>query len=193
MAEPKRASALFGRANRFERSSLSLIEVRPSAIALINGAPDEPGLLEALRIFNPVGELKPHAATQGDAMALLWQGPRQWLAVAVEAAPEAFLSALRNALAGTHATVTDLSHARTVVRAGGAGAQELLCRLCPVDIEMMREGACASTLLGHFQVLVHRLGAETFDLYALRSFGLAFWQALEHEAATLVLERGGAP
>ncbi len=155
-----------------------LEEQRPSAIVQINGAPAEYRLAAALRSMALEGMPQPRRACPGKGVTLLWNGPGQWLAVS-KATPAAGLAEnLAGALEEFGATVTDLSHARTVVRIAGPKAREVLLKGCPLDLEAFQPNDCATTLLGHLNVQIHCLGEQTFDLYVFRSFGLAMWEWL---------------
>ena len=70
-----------------------------------------------------------------------------------------------------------------MLRVSGAAAEDLLAKLCPIDVEAMRAGDVAMTLAGPFQVQVVRSGEAEFRLYVFRSFGLAMWELLLDEAA----------
>ena len=91
--------------------------------------------------------------------------------------PTELVSNLCRKFSPTQATITDLSHARTVVRVEGERAVDVLCKGCPADIEGMSTDDCMATLMGTISTLVHcREARFAFDLYVFRSFGLAFWE-----------------
>jgi len=186
MAEPVRRSALEGHAapgtygaDRGAGPGVTLGERRPSAIMQIHGAPPEPRLTEAL---SPLG-----------ALTLMWTGPGQWLAVSHEHDPSGLRADLAERLDGTDATVTDLSHARTVVRVAGPAARDLLAKGCPADVDALRHGECVASMLGHLNALIHCTGDEDFDVYVFRSFGLSLWEWLEQGAGEFGYRIEGAP
>jgi len=178
VAEPERRSALhahvhagtIGRAG----AGVTLAERRPRALLMLHGAP-EPELGAVLADAAPA----PAAGRQFAAAQarFLWTGPGQWLVVAETRDVGALREALESALGGTDATLTDLSHARTVVRVGGPRAADTLLAGCPLDLEAMAPGACGASVLGPFSVTVHRHEAG-FDVYVFRTFGLALWEWL---------------
>lgn len=155
-----------------------LEEQRPTAIAQINGAPEENRLGAALSFLALETVPEPRRACPGKGATLLWNGPGQWLAVTSATPAEDFVAGLRSALSESGATVTDLSHARTVIRLAGPKARDVLLKGCPLDLELFQMNDCASSLLGHLNVQLHCLGDQTFDLYVFRSFGLAMWEWL---------------
>ena len=155
-----------------------LEEQRPAAISQINGAPEEHRLAAALRYLTLEGVPQPRRACPGKGATLLWNGPGHWLAVSATTPAAEFVNNLAAALAESGATVTDLSHARTVIRVAGPKAREVLLKGCPLDLERFQPNDCASTLLGHLNLQIHCIGEQTFDLYVFRSFGLAMWEWL---------------
>jgi len=158
-----------------------LQERRPSAIAQINGAPDESELNLKLGAYGLEPKLMPNRSSQGKGIRLMWNGPGMWLTESATVAPADLVGGLRNTLGESDATVTDISHARTIIRITGPAASDLLCKGSPLDIESLRTNDCASTLLGHLSVLINTID-DGYDVYAFRSFGLALWEWLTHEA-----------
>jgi len=119
----------------------------------------------------------PGASTTGPGGALLRIEPLKWLL-----AGEAEIA--RPALDATDGTVLDLSHARTVIHVSGTNALDLMARMAPLDLRpaAFPEGSVANTGLHHVGVTIaaHDGG---FDIYVLRSFGLAVWEMLILSAA----------
>ena len=188
MSEPARRSALEGhdRAGRFGAgpggaAGVVLAECRPLAMVQVNGAP-EPGVL-AKALGAGKSDVVPNRAFEAGAVRYAWNGPGQWLAESDERQPGDLVEHIENALRDHGASTTDLSHARTVARVSGASATDLLAKLCPIDVEAMRNGDSAVTLAGPFNVQVVKTGDDAFRLYVFRSFGLAMWEMLQDEAA----------
>ena len=172
MADNGRRSALerhyergrFG-ATVADGAALVLSEQRGLAMAQINGGPTESGPPTLGSVID------------GDA-TLLWTGPGQWLAVSAALGPEALLAQLEERLSSGDATISDLSYARTVLRVRGAAWKDLLAKGCPADIDAMVPGDCVASLLSHFTVVIHCLGADSADVYVFRSFGASLWEWL---------------
>ena len=188
MSEPARRSALedhyrAGRlgARREEAPGVVLAECRPRSMVQLNGAPEPPALAEALGASD--ADVTPNRSFDAGAARYAWNGPGQWLAESDEQRPSELIADLDNALREHGTSTTDLSHARTVVRVSGPAATDLLAKLCPIDVEVMRAGDSAVTLAGPFNVQVVKTGDEEFRLYVFRSFGLAMWEMLQDEAA----------
>ena len=186
--EPSRRSALEGRyrvgrfgARHGDGPGIVLAQCRPRALVQVNGAPDAAVLAESL---GGVGAgAAPNRSFRADEVAYMWNGPGRWLAESDEHTPRELVERIEAALGPHGASATDLSHARAVLRVSGAAAEDLLAKLCPIDVEAMRAGDVAMTLAGPFQVQVARSGDEEFRLYVFRSFGLAMWELLLDEAA----------
>lgn len=172
MADRERHSAL---ARHYERghfgatgsgeSRITLAERRGLAMAQVNGAAegDGPPVLGS--------------SSAGD-ITLLWTGPGQWFAVSERLEAEALVAELEERLSSSGATVSDLSHARTVVRVAGPRWRDLLAKGCPADIDAMSPGECVASLLSHFTVVVHCVAEEFADVYVFRSFGASLWEWL---------------
>jgi sarcosine oxidase subunit gamma len=177
VADSERRSALerhyergsFGAAGSND-AALVLSEQRGLAMAQVNGAPPESGPPALGTVID------------GDT-TLLWTGPGQWFAVSASLRPEALHAALEERLSSTHATISDLSHARTVLRVSGAPWKDLLAKGCPADIDAMAPGDCVASLLSHFTVVIHCLSVNSADVYVFRSFGASLWEWLRGGAA----------
>ena len=188
MAEPERRSALGeharpGTPGADAEVGVTLREQRPSSILQINAAPDGHAFESALSAWHLTASPTPGRACTGADLALLWIGPGQWLAISESRAASELVGSLRGALADTDATVTDLSHARTVVAVEGRAAREVLAKGCPVDVDVLAADDCVTSLLGHLTVTVHCRDADAFSVYVFRSFGLALWEWLLDAAA----------
>lgn len=172
MAEDRRSSALdrhyqpgtFG-ASGPGAPGITLDERRDLAMAQVNGAPEGNGPA-------PLG-----SSRDGDAI-LLWTGPGQWFAVSESLDAGALVAALEERLSSSDATVSDLSHARTVVRVGGPAWRDLLAKGCPADIDALAPGDCVASLLSHFTVIIHCVADDAADVYVFRSFGASLWEWL---------------
>ena len=188
MNEPSRRSALEGhdRVGRFGARSgdgpgIVLAQCRPRSLAQINGAPEAAEFAESLG--GAAAGAAPNRSFRAGEVAYMWNGPGRWLAESAELPPRELVERIEVALGARGTSATDLSHARTVLRISGPAAEDLLAKLCPIDVEAMRAGGSAMTLAGPFHVQIVKSGDEVFRLYVVRSFGLAAWGMLCDEAA----------
>ncbi len=119
----------------------------------------------------------PGASATGEGGSLLRIEPLKWLLVSED-------EIARPALDAADGTVLDLNHARTVIHVSGPNALDLMARVVPLDLRpaAFPEGSVANTGLHHVGVtIVARDGG--FDIFVLRSFGLAVWKILRESAA----------
>ena len=182
--EPGRYGASNG-----DESAVVLEEVRPAAMVQLNGV-SEPKWLAGVRSRLGIdGDPQPRRALVGETGDLLWTGADQWWLVDREREMDA--GEARTLCRAPDVTVTDLAHARTVVRVDGPMARELLAKGCPLDVDGLEAGYCAPTRLGPFSVVLHCRAERCFDLYVFRSFGLAMWEWLADEAAEFGYEVRG--
>jgi heterotetrameric sarcosine oxidase gamma subunit len=172
VAEAARRSALerHHQRGRFGASGpgtpgITLSERRGLAMAQVNGAPQDGG--PTILGSSPLGEA-----------TALWTGPDQWFVVCESLGAEALVAELEERLSSSDATVSDLSHARTVVRIGGPAWREILGKGCPADVDAMLPGACVASLLSHFTVGIHCVAEDCADVYVFRSFGASLWEWL---------------
>jgi len=67
--------------------------------------------------------------------------------------------------------MTDQTDAWAVLRLEGAGATEVLARLCPLDLRdaVFKRGHTARSLIGHMTASITRVGVSSFDILVFRS------------------------
>ncbi len=116
------------------------------------------GLKKALGMALP----DPGRATGREGARVVWMGRGQVFVLGPEA-PVAL---------GDHAALADQSDAWAVMRLEGAGAEDVLSRLCPLDFRppVFRRGHTARTELRHMMASVTKTGAGRFDIMVMRSF-----------------------
>jgi len=100
------------------------------------------------------------------------------------------LSRLSANFATEEAVITDIGHARTVIRITGPAARDLLARLVPIDTHPgeLPQGSVAQTLMHGVGVLLHVSAEGVYDLYIPRSFALSHWEWLQHVAEPFGVE-----
>ena len=83
------------------------------------------------------------------------------------------------ALTAADATVTDLSHGRTILRLEGEAAADVLAKGVAIDLDpaAFPTDRVAQSMIHHIDIVLHRLGPDAFELWVLRSFAesLAEW------------------
>jgi sarcosine oxidase subunit gamma len=163
VVEVQRLSAL-AQVQALSTARFALSERRLGALAQVNGTPANIELA-------------------GDGLLLHRLGPTAWLVEAHDSEPPALLQHLRERLASSEATVTDLSHALSVLRLSGSAALEVLASGCALDLERLAPGASVPTQTEQFSVQLRRLSEDTWDIYIYRSFALTLWQWLMRASA----------
>ncbi|WP_270728506.1 sarcosine oxidase subunit gamma [Shimia sp. Alg240-R146] len=110
------------------------------------------------------------ATGKGGARAI-WFGQGQAMLIGPEC----------DAALGSLAAITDQSDAWAVVRLDGAGAEDVLARLAPVDLRVaaFKRGHTARTMMQHLMVSITRVGDNAFQIMAFRSMAVTLVHELE--------------
>ena len=154
-----------------------LAELHPASIALVTAWPDtaENAGKAIGKLFGeapgPVG-----AAVEHGPVRMITLAPGRTLLVSQD---DNLASVLNAALPPDEAAVTDLSHARTMLRLSGEAAADILGKGLAIDLHasVFPAGRAAHSVVHHMDVLVIAREEEVFDLVVFRSFGrsLAEW------------------
>ena len=121
--------------------------------------------------------------------AALWLGPDEWLVLA----PETEFSLMEQAIASAGdmaASVVDVSHRNHSIEITGPRAAWCLNGFCALDLDpaAFPIGMCTRTLLGKAEIVLWRLGAETFHIEVARSFAPYVWACLAEAAREFASE-----
>jgi len=118
-------------------------------------------------------------ATGKEGARALWFGRDMVLLAGPE--PDASLS--------EYAALTDQSDAWTAVTLSGAGAEDVLARLVPLDLStsQFKRGHTARTQIQHMTGSVTRTGADTFLLMVFRSMAGTLLHDLERAMASVAV------
>jgi len=108
----------------------------------------------------------PNMVASAGGKALLWLGPDEWLAIGQEAAP------LREALAGIHSSVVDVTSSRKSLVVSGERAEEILSKAATLDFNVgaFPVGSCAQTNIARTQGIIWRRSKKEFTIYVRSSF-----------------------
>lgn len=106
------------------------------------------------------------AETEAGPVTVFWKAFDEWLIWTEDDAREPTLAALREALAGVHKSVVDVSDYYTVIRVDGRLSRDLLAKGCAVDLhpDAFAEGNATGTGFHQAQIFITRTGADAFDL-----------------------------
>ena len=142
-----------------EVAGVTLTEWVPEAITSVAPFKGQDKLVSAaLKEALGTGLPAPGRAAGKEGARVLWSG----LGQAMVLGPRVEVSG---------AALTDQSDAWACLVLEGPEARAVLARLCPLDLrrEVFKRGHVARSLLGHMNVLVHRAGAERYELMVFRS------------------------
>jgi heterotetrameric sarcosine oxidase gamma subunit len=186
----ERRSALAGTAKHTGRGGsggqrrLHLGEIRGWTLVMLAAFPDTLPDLE--RVTRPLlGIDLPTdvgSAVTAGGRTIMKTGPEHFY-VTMQSAGD-LTASLRAAVGPSEGAVTPLTHSRTRIFIEGAAARQVLSMGIPLDFhpQAFPVNRFALTGLHHTPFLVHRSGAERYELYALRSFALWTWEWLTDAA-----------
>lgn len=143
-------------------AALSLTEVDPGRItSLMPYDGSEKALSTALKAAHGMAFPAAGRATGKEGARAIWTGQGQAMLLGPQ--PHESL--------GTHAALSDQSDAWAVVRLEGAGVEDVLSRLVPLDLRagQFKRGHSARSQLQHMNVSITRLGDAAFQIMAFRS------------------------
>ncbi len=106
-----------------------------------------------------------------DTGAVAWMSPDELLLLVPYAEVVDKTAALTDALSGDHALAVNISDARAVFTLSGAGAREVLGKICPVDFDVsaFKPGDFRRTRMAQVAAAFWLDEAETFHIVCFRS------------------------
>ena len=86
------------------------------------------------------------------------------------------------------AAVVDQSDAWCSLRLTGKNSEEVMQRLCPIDVRLsaFKTGCVAKTMLGLMPVTLHRSGKDQFDIYGFRSMSRTLVSEITESILSLI-------
>ncbi|QEX23419.1 hypothetical protein FRZ61_33570 [Hypericibacter adhaerens] len=164
--------------------SVKIGEVRGWSLVQAAGFPAEAAAFEAA-LSGAVGTSLP--AKVGEAVTaqgrtLMRVGPEHFWVLGPE--NDELAARLSASIAPSVGSILPLSHSRTRIFIEGAAARAVLAKGIPLDFDpaVFKIGQFALTGLHHTPVLVHRTGAERYEIYAMRTFAHSIWEWLTDAA-----------
>lgn len=120
------------------------------------------------------------SSASGSGVSALWLGPDEWLLVGAPGSEEDVVARLRDALAGLHSSVLDVTASRTTIELAGGRSRHVLMKGCSFDLHprVFLPRQCAQTNFARTIVIIEQLdAAPTWRLYVRSSFTvyLAKW------------------
>lgn len=111
-----------------------------------------------------------------------WMSPDELLILVPYGEARATVEALSKALDGEHHLVADVSDARAMFRVKGARADQVLMKLCPVDLPSLAEGELRRTRAAQVAAALWKSDKDEFTLVSFRSVAAYVFGALESSA-----------
>lgn len=105
------------------------------------------------------------------ARGIAWMSPDELLVMVPRDEVDSTLTTMTETLVGLHSLAVDVSDARAVFRIEGAGAREVLAKLCPVDLSAdgFGPGEIRRTRLAQVPAAFWMVGDDAFELVCFRS------------------------
>lgn len=101
--------------------------------------------------------------------AAAWMSPDELLVLVPYETARDTVAALEQALAGSHHLVADVSDARAVFTIRGAGADQVLMKLCPADLAALEPGEIRRTRAAQVAAAFWKSADGEFTLVSFRS------------------------
>ena len=173
---------LVGRAAASSKAGagVTMSELAHRTIVNIRGPASDAAFTSAVQ--GATGVALPPAANTVSAAGgrqILWLGPNEWWVVGADARRAGLIDGLRQAFAGQHTNVTDVSESRTVITMSGPAVRDVLARGISNDLHprAFGPGQCIQTSLSRANVLLHQTdNAPGYDIYVLKSFSDYLWR-----------------
>jgi sarcosine oxidase, subunit gamma len=157
------------------RHGLSILNLRGNA--------EDPAFREA--VTRALGLSLPVQACSSVSNAmfrLVWVGPDDWFVIGPKGRAAAIEAALRQALAGQHCAVTDVSSGYTVLHLSGQPVREVLAQGCPLDLhpKVFGPGSAAGSVFFKASVWLWQTEeSPVYEVLVRSSFRGYVWLMLE--------------
>lgn len=117
--------------------------------------------------------------------SLQWMGPDEWLLIVPEGEEFATEQRLREALAGQHIQIVNVSGGQTLVELSGEKVRELLMKSTPYDVHPSNfpVGKAVGTHFAKSQLIIRHTAEDVWELVVRRSFADYIWLWLQDASA----------
>ncbi len=181
------AAAIAGQELPLAVGATRLLAAQPAA--LVSVGPFRGQLEEASKLLrSEIGCELPDTGryNDGEVGRILWSGHQQWF---VAGNNPALAESLKRVLAGK-AAVSDQSDGWTLLALIGAGARDVMARLCPLDVsaEAMPDKSVARTEFAHMMALITAI-PNGFGIMVMRSFTATAVRRIRDAMASVAAQR----
>ncbi|MBA1323101.1 sarcosine oxidase subunit gamma [Pseudomonas plecoglossicida] len=117
--------------------------------------------------------------------SLQWVGPDEWLLIVPGGQEFAVEQQLRDALAGLHIQVVNVSGGQTLLELQGANVRDVLMKSTSYDVHPNNfpVGKAVGTVFAKSQLVIRRTGEDAWELVIRRSFADYWWMWLQDASA----------
>lgn len=117
--------------------------------------------------------------------SLQWMGPDEWLLIVPQGEEFAAEQRLREALAGQHIQIVNVSGGQTLVELSGEKVRELLMKSTPYDVHPSNfpVGKAVGTHFAKSQLIIRHTAEDVWELVVRRSFADYIWLWLQDASA----------
>jgi sarcosine oxidase subunit gamma len=151
-------------------------EIGPLGMVTLRAKPDTDGLAKAVKAATGCALPGQRRIVGKDDRAAAWMSPDEYLLILPRAAVGKALADIAKTLKGQHHLAAEVSDARAVFEVTGARADQVLAKLCPVDLAALPEGEMRRTRLAQIACALWRveggLRVVTFRSVAAYAFGV---------------------
>lgn len=141
----------------------------PMGMIALRGALDAPAVAAALQAACGLALPGQRQMLRDGARAVAWMAPDELLLILPTGDVAAALEAGRAAAGDAFVTLADVSDARAAFRIEGPRADEVVMKLCPVDIARLPEGEIRRTRAARIAAALWRSGAGEITVVCFRS------------------------
>lgn len=157
------------------RNGLSIVNLR--------GNPDDAAFRDGVSLALGLA-LPTQACTSvtNESHRLVWVGPDDWFVIGPKGEAATIQARLRQALAGQHFAVTDVSSGYTVLHLSGTPVRDVLAQGCPLDLHPRQfgTGSSAGSLFFKASVWLWQTDeAPVYEMLVRNSFRGYVWLMLE--------------
>ena len=120
-----------------------------------------------------------------ESTRIFWNGPRNWIVVSKK---NNIINDINKICNNEDFAVTDISHSRAIIQIKGLQSKEVLKKGCPINFNEIKKNDCMTTIFQGINILIDVVddNPDTFNIFALRSFGESFY----HDVTDAALEFG---
>ncbi|MEZ5886757.1 MAG: sarcosine oxidase subunit gamma family protein [Paracoccaceae bacterium] len=137
---------------------------------------------KAVKAATGVDVPAPRRIAMKDGKGAGWMSPDELLILVPYTEARATVEGLSKALEGEHHLVADVSDARAMFRIAGNKADQVLMKLCPVDLPTLAEGELRRSRAAQVAAALWKSDADEFTLVSFRSVAEYVFGALELSA-----------